>query len=41
MRLVVFVIVGLWLTCCAWQPHMTDNPASRCAGMEALVDHGT
>ncbi|MFT4704648.1 MAG: hypothetical protein ACI81R_002355 [Bradymonadia bacterium] len=41
LRLVVFVIVGLWLTCCAWQPHMTDNPASRFAGMEALVEHGT
>ncbi len=33
--------VALWLVLCSQQPHLPVNPASRYAGMEALVEHGT
>ena len=37
----MFLFVGLWVFICTQQDHMSVNPASRYAGMEALVEHGT
>lgn len=39
-----FILLGLttlWVTLCTQQNHMSVNPASRYATMEALVEHGT
>lgn len=40
-RRAIFAFVSLWLLLCTQQDHMSVNPASRYAGMEALVEHGT
>lgn len=41
LRWLLFLIVAAWVFVCTQQDHMSVNPASRYAGMEALVEHGT
>lgn len=40
-KLLVLTIVTIWVSLCALQSHLSVNPASRFATMEALVEHGT
>lgn len=41
LRRAIFAVVAVWLVLCSQQRHLPVNPASRYAGMEALVEHGT